>query len=237
MRTSELTYQDEGQTFRGYMALTEGQLGKRPVVMVVHDWSGRNEFACQKAHELAELGYLGFAVDMYGQAQVGETTEEKVALMTPLVQQRPVIVQRLRAALESVKAIPEADAHRIAIIGFCFGGLCALDLARSGMDIKGAVSFHGLLNRPEGQAIEPISAKLLVMHGYADPMVLPPQVMAFCDEMTQAKADWQLHMYGHVKHAFTNPLAHDEAMGTVFHDVAAKRSWHSMMAFLHEIFG
>ncbi len=237
MHTSIIKYHHDKHELHGFLALKEEQRGLRPAVLVAHDWSGRNEFACDTAKQLAELGYVGFAMDLYGEAREGTTTEEKKALMNPLVTNRAFLKERLLVAFETIKKIPEADVNRIAIIGFCFGGLCALDLARSGADIKGAVSFHGLLGKPEYQSKEPIKAKILVLHGYDDPMVTPDQVITFCDEMTKAKADWQVQMYGHTQHAFANPLAHDTAMGTVYNEVAAKRAWHAMSYFLHGIFG
>jgi len=184
---------------------------------------------------LAELGYIGFALDMYGQGQLGVTNEEKMALMQPLVTDRSLLRDRVRAAFNAVSVLAEVDTSRIAIIGFCFGGLCALDLARSGADIKGAVSFHGLLNRPENLKSETIKAKILALHGYEDPMVSPDNVHSFCQEMTAAKVDWQVHMYGHIQHAFSNPDAHDSAAGLVYNATAADRSWQAMKNFFSEI--
>ena len=128
------------------------------------------------------------------------------------------------------------NVDQIAAIGFCFGGLCALDLARSGASLKGVVSFHGLLNKPEALPTQPMIAKILVLHGYDDPMVTPDAVRDFADEMNHAKVDWQIHMYGHTQHAFTNPLAHDETLGLQYHAVASQRSKQSMVNFLAEIF-
>lgn len=159
-----------------------------------------------------------------------------MALMQPLYSDRSLLRERLYAALEAIKSISVVDNNRIAIIGFCFGGLCALDLARSGADIRGAVSFHGLLNKPENLASGRIKAKILALHGYDDPMAKPEQVHAFCQEMTEANVDWQMHMYGQVKHAFTNPQAHDEHLGLIYDEVAARRSWQAMSQFLQEIF-
>lgn len=236
MYQSNYNYQDGTQELVGFLAYNESKNAPRPAVIVAHDWTGRNDFACQKASRLAELGYVGFALDMYGDAKLGTTNEEKMALMTPLASDRRLLQQRVRAAFEAVAVMPEVDTTRIAIIGFCFGGLCALDLARSGASIKGSVSFHGLLGQPDFQQTESIKAKVLALHGYEDPMVTPEQVMHFCDEMTQAKVDWQMHMYGHVQHAFTNPQAHDEQLGLMYNAQAELRSWSAMTAFLEEIF-
>ncbi|KTD60007.1 dienelactone hydrolase family protein [Legionella shakespearei] len=235
MHTSNHIYHHESEELHGFVAFQKDSGTPRPAVIVAHDWSGRNEFACDKAKKLAEMGYIGFASDVYGQGRLGESTEEKTALMHPLVNDRMLLRNRLRAAFDAVKAMPEVDKNRIAVIGFCFGGLCALDLARSGAELRGAVSFHGLLGKPDLQP-ETIKARILVLHGYDDPMAQPEQVNEFCHEMTEAKADWQVHMYGHVQHAFTNPQAHDTQAGLVYNALAAERSWLAMELFLKEIF-
>jgi len=230
------TYHDADVTLEGSYVHPADINDKKPVVLVCHDWSGKNNFALQKATALAELGYIGFAVDMYGNGKVASTKEEKMACIQPFIQDRNKLAQRIQAAYESVKKIPQADTSRIGIIGFCFGGMCALDLARHGADLKGTVSFHGLLFAPEKKSSHSILSKILVLHGYDDPMVKPEQVMAFADEMTTAKADWQIHMYGHTLHAFANPQANDPALGTVYDKTADKRSWIAMKNFFAEVF-
>lgn len=236
MQAEIITYHQENTAMYGYLAKKQETPKPRPAVMIVHDWAGRNDLYCQKAELLANMGYVGFSVDMYGDGRVGETTDEKMSLMQPLMNDRSLIRSRLLAALDTVRSFDEVDAQNIAVIGYCFGGLCALDLARSGADIQGAVSFHGLLTKPEGMREDPINTRILALHGYADPMVPPEQVKAFCDEMTIRGADWQIHMYGGVKHAFTNPTANDEQLGTVYNAIAAERSWQAMTGFLAEIF-
>jgi len=236
MHTANYIYHDEGQDLHGFIAYNKPVDGPRPAVLVAHDWSGRNEFACDKAKVLAEMGYIGFALDMYGEARLGSTTDEKMTLMQPLASNQALLRRRVQAALTAILSLPEADRQRIAIIGFCFGGMCALELARSGAAIKGVVSFHGLLKKPGTLKSEPIKAKVLALHGYDDPMVNPDQVHLFCQEMTDAAVDWQMQMYGHVQHAFTNPQAHDEQLGLIYNAVAAQRSWQAMTYFLQEIF-
>lgn len=236
MHTSNYIYHHDAQELHGFLALDEQKDLIRPAVLVIHDWTGRNEFACDKAKQLAEMGYLGFAVDLYGEGRIGQSIEEKQALMGPLANDRQLLKTRIQAALDAVMAMAEVDLKRIAVIGFCFGGLCALDLARTGAEISGVVSFHGLLGRPEGMLKQPIKAKILALHGYDDPMVPPEQVEAFCQEMTETKADWQVHMYGHTQHAFTNPNAHDQTLGTIYNQQAADRAWQTMNNFLKELF-
>ncbi len=236
MHASNYVYHHGEQALHGYLAYDDHANTPRPAVIVVHDWSGRNEFACQKADLMASLGYIGFAVDMYGLGRVGETVEEKQALMQPLVNDRRLLRARMQAALDEVVMMSEVDNQRIAAIGFCFGGKCVLDLARTGAKISGVVSLHGILDKPDYLMTHPIQAKVLCLTGYDDPMATPEQVDTFCQEMTKAGADWQIHSYGNVKHAFTNPKAHDVELGTIYDANAARRSMLSMTNFLEEIF-
>ena len=229
-------YQDGQLTLEGYCAFDDSITTPRPAILICHDWSGKNELACKKADQLAELGYIGFALDMFGKGILGRTKEEKGALIQPLLQDRAALLQRILAAVHTVKQLPQVNPQQIAAIGFCFGGLCVLDLARSGADIAGVISFHGLLNPPANQTPSPIKAKVLVLHGYDDPMVPPDTLKNFADEMTQAKANWEINIYGHTTHAFTNPEANDPAFGTVYNKQADQRSWLSMIMFLKEIF-
>ena len=149
---------------------------------------------------------------------------------------RLLLFGRLLATLDALAAFPEVDETRVAAMGYCFGGLCALDLARTGASISGVVSFHGLLKPPSPRPKESIHAKVLALHGYDDPMVPPEDVHAFCLEMNNAHADWQMHMYGHTTHAFTNPEANDPILGTRYSPTAEHRSHQSMTHFLTEIF-
>lgn len=236
LHQSKHVYFHGNQSLEGYVAYDGSHQHRRPAVIVIHDWSGRNKFACEKADLLADLGYVGFAVDMYGDAQVGETVDEKTSLMQEVARDRLFLRARLQAALDAVVALEQVDETRVAVIGFCFGGLCALDLARSGANINGVVSFHGLLEKPADIDNQLIRAKVLALHGYNDPMVPPLQVNAFCEEMTKAGVDWQMHMYGQTMHGFTNPLAHDLTMGTVYNAAAEHRALQSMKNFLNELF-
>ncbi len=233
---SNYTYHHGEQQLEGYVAYDENNQQRRPAVLVVHDWSGRNTFACEKADLLARLGYVGFAVDMYGDGRVGETIDEKMALMQEVLHDRVFLRERIQSALDAVLTLEQVDRRRVAVIGFCFGGLCALELARSGADIHGTVSFHGLLNQADGLSNQLIKSKVLVLHGYDDPSVTPEAVNVFCQEMTDAGVDWQVHMYGRTVHGFTNPLAKDAPRGIVYNPVAERRSIQSMTNFLEEVF-
>lgn len=221
---------------KGVVAKNSDDTGIRPGVMIIHDWSGCNDFAKEQARLLAAKGYVAFAIDMYGDGRVGQTNEEKEKLMQPLISHRGLLRERVELALNTFTQIPEVDASAIAVIGFCFGGLCALDLARTGADIRGVVSFHGLLNADAYFETKAIKAKVLVLHGYDDPMVTPKAVNEFCEEMTKGKADWQVLMFGNTSHAFTNPLANDPNLGTIYNPQTARRAFAQMHMLFEEIF-
>ena len=206
---------------------------KTPLVLVFPTWAGKDAFIEEKAKHLTRLGYIGVAVDMYGEGKTGSSKEENSSLMKPLIEDRLFLQQRAQAVLDSCLKLPEVHQKKVAAIGFCFGGLCALDLARSGASIKGVVSFHGSLKPSPSKEIQ---AKLLVLHGHDDPMVPPDQVFAFQKEMTEKKVDWQIHTYSNTMHAFTNPKANDPSFGTVYKETSCERSFTSMENFLQEIF-
>ncbi|WP_031433127.1 dienelactone hydrolase family protein [Methylomarinum vadi] len=229
-------YLDGDVLLEGYFAYDDSSEEKRPAVLISHAWGGRDEFVAAKARKLAELGYLGFALDMYGKGVSGSGPEENAILMRPFMEDRAKLQRRINAALYAVKLMPWVDDRKIAAIGFCFGGLCVLDLARSGADIAGVVSFHGLLGAPDNIDKPQIKGKVLVLHGHDDPMAPPEQVAALQQELTASGADWQVHVYGNTMHAFTNPVANDPGFGTVYQPLADNRSWQSMRNFLAEVF-
>jgi len=156
--------------------------------------------------------------------------------MKPLIEDRSMLQRRMKLGLEQVRKQREVDASRVAAMGFCFGGLCVLDLARTGADVRGVASFHGLFGKPGNTEGKKISARVLVMHGWDDPMATPDQVLGLTEELSAAGADWQVHAYGGTKHAFTNPSANDPDFGTVYSPDADRRSWQSLQLFLAEIF-
>lgn len=234
--SNTVDYLDGDTLLEGFFAFDNAIEGQRPVVLIHHAWAGRDDFVAAKALKLAELGYLAFAVDVYGKGRRGGNPEQNAKLMQPFMEHRAVLQKRLLAGLAAVKLMPWADNQRVAAIGFCFGGLCVLDLARTGVDIKGVVSFHGLLSPPDNIPQPQIKAKVLVLHGHDDPMGPPEQLLALQAELTRAQADWQVHCYGHTLHAFTNPVANDPGFGTVYQPQADRRSWQAMRDFLSEIF-
>ena len=228
-------YLDGDVLLEAFFAFDDSLSGRRPAVLINHAWGGRDDFVAEKAKKLAALGYVGFAVDMYGKGVLGSDAEENAKLMQPFIQDRQLLLKRMQAALYAVKLMPWVDDSKVAAIGFCFGGLCSLDLARAGVDLKGVVSFHGLLGAPDDNG-HPIKAKILALHCHDDPMVPIEQVIAFEQEMTKAGADWQLHTFGNTQHAFTNPLANNPDFGTVYQPQADKRSWVLLENFLAEVF-
>jgi len=234
--TREIIYSDKEVNCKGYLAYPKSQKSSVPCVLIAHGWEGRNDFSCKKAELLAESGYAGFAIDMYGNAAIGENKTERRALMSPFLQNRASLIQRIQASLQAVQSLKEIDQNKIAALGYCFGGLCVLDLARSGAEILAAISFHGLLTPPDIHFSEDIKAKILILHGYQDPLVPPQQMYQFASEMTEKNVDWQMHMYGQAAHSFTNPLANDDEMGLHYNPIADKRSWVSTESFLKELF-
>ena len=229
-------YVDGDVLLEAFFAFDDSLSGRRPAVLINHTWVGRDDFVAEKAKKIAALGYVGFAVDMYGKGVLGSCAEENAKLMQPFMDNRDMLQKRMNAALYAVKLMPWVDDTKIAAIGFCFGGLCSLDLARKGADLKGVVSFHGLLGAPGNTQDIAIKAKILAMHGHDDPMVPAQQVLAFEQEMTEAGADWQLHTFGNTMHAFTNPAANNPDFGTVYQPDADRRSWLAMENLLTEVF-
>lgn len=234
--SNTVIYLDGDVVLEAFFAFDDALSGRRPTVLINHTWAGRDDFVAEKAKKLAALGYVGFAVDMYGKGVLGSNPEQNMQLMQPFMADRAMLQKRMQAALAAVKLMPWVDDSKIAAIGFCFGGLCSLDLARTGADIKGVVSFHGLLAAPGNTKGNAVKAKILALHGRDDPLVPLEQRLAFEQEMTEAGADWQLHTYGHTMHAFTNPLANAPESGMVYRPNAERRSWIAMQNFLAEIF-
>jgi len=234
--SNTIGYLDGDVLLEAYFAFDDAITERRPAVLISHAWGGRDDFVAEKANKLAELGYVGFALDMYGKGVLGNSPEQNSKLMQPFMADRSLLQKRIKAALYALNLLPWVDDSKIAAMGFCFGGLCVLDLARAGADLKGVVSFHGLLGAPDNMEANAIKAKVLALHGHDDPMGPIEQVLAFEQEMTKAGADWQLHTYGHTMHAFTNPKANDPAFGTVYQANADKRSWLAMKNFLAEVF-
>lgn len=213
---------------------------KRPLILVAGTWKGQDKFTTEKARYLAELGYVGIALDVFGNAKQALTDEEAAELMHPLFVDRAELRKRLIAALETARSLEWADTSNIGAIGFCFGGLCVIELMRAGAPLKGVVSFHGVLGDSVGDKkaktlpTEKIRGRVLALHGFRDPLAPWNVVQGFCDEMIKAGADWELDVYDAV-HAFTNPEAHSE--GVMFYDEkVCKRSFDRMERFFQTLF-
>ena len=235
IRSENIEYHHQGTTLEGQLAYDDNVTGPRPLVLVSHAWGGRSEFECTKAQKLAELGYAGFALDLYGKSILGSGPEENTKLMAPFLEDRGFLQDRLQAVIDTTAALDVVDANKTAAIGYCFGGLCVLDMARAGHKLRGVVSLHGLFAPPGNLQTEKVDAKVLALHGWDDPMVPPEQVVALAQELTSANADWQIHAYGHTTHAFTNPQANDPNHGTVYSPTADRRSWAAVKNFLAEV--
>lgn len=237
MFTDTVDYLDGDTQLEGFVAYDDSISGPRPAVLIGHDWTGRRDFATSKAEEVAAMGYVGFALDMYGKGVFGKDgdAEYNSSLMGPFAGDRVMLRQRMNAAMTAMRGLDVVDSDKTAAMGYCFGGMCVLELARGGSDVLGVISIHGIFS-PGGTPNEKITARVLCLHGQDDPMVPPEQVLAFEQEMSEAGADWQVHAYGNTMHAFTNPAANDPGFGTMYNPVADRRATQSIKNFLGELF-
>jgi len=234
MSTEPIQYTEGDDHFEALVARPDGE-APAPAVLVCHAWGGRGDFEDGKAKKLAELGYVGVSIDVYGIGKRGTDKESNQALMMPLIKDRARLRRRLAAAYQAARTLDGVDPERMGVMGFCFGGHCALEVARMGAKVRGAVSFHGLLNPAEDDT-DPIAARVLVLTGAADPMVKPEAIGAFAQEMLDRKASYEIHAYAGAMHAFTNPQANDPDFGTVYDADADARSWETMKRFWSEVF-
>lgn len=235
--TKPVEYKDGTQNCVGYLAWDESYGDPKPCVLINHAWDGRDGFAEDKAVQMAALGYVGFAMDNYGDGALPDSVDDKMALMGPLKEDRALLLKRLKAGYDAAAALDMVDATHMAAMGFCFGGLCTLDMARAGMDLKAAISYHGLLDAPEGHTPKKISSKVLIAHGWDDPMASPDSVLAVGKEMAASQCDWQLHAYGQTTHAFMVPGADNADMGLKHNADSERRAWAATLDLLTEVFG
>lgn len=225
-------YDVGGKAYESLGVWDDAVAGKRPVVLVTPTFMGRSAFEEEKAGRLAALGYAALVVDIFGIDVKPANFEEAGAAMQAVNGDRAGLAAMMQAALDAALGLPVADAGKVAAIGFCFGGKCVLDLARQGADLKGVVTFHGIFDQPGIPVVDTIPAKVLALHGWDDPLAKPGDVNAFAKEMTDKKADWQLHAYGHAEHGFTNYNRQE-----MYRENADRRSWQAMENFLGEVFG
>jgi dienelactone hydrolase len=235
--TETIEYKEGETTLEGLLAYDDAADGPRPGVLVIHEWMGLGAYETRRAQELAALGYVALAADIYGKGVRPQSREEAGKEAGKYRADRALMRARARAGLEALRAQKRVDPARCAAIGYCFGGGCALELARSGADLAAVVSFHGNLDTPRPEDAKSVKAKVLVCHGADDPFVKPEQVAAFEAEMRAAHVDWQLVLFGGAVHSFSNPAAGDDPSKGAAYDAAAdRRSWAAMRALFEEAF-
>ncbi len=233
-----ITYEHDGVTLQGHHAYDDEIDGIRPGILIIHQWTGLSDYEKMRASMLAELGYNVFALDIYGEG-IHPQPPEAADVSSKYKEDRGLFRERIAAGLSQLREHPLTDKSRLAAIGYCFGGTGVLELARSGAELAGVVSFHGGLGAAENMEAteESLRTKLLVLHGAIDPHVPAAEVISFQDEMEAAAADWQLISYGGAVHAFTQKSAGDDiSQGAAYNQKADKRSWSHMQTFLEEIF-
>lgn len=234
MKIEALNYSDGTTNFIGYLADPEGS-GRRPGILVVHEAPGLNDHPKRRARMLAELGYVALAADLYGNGKIAKP-EETQQMMGALREDPARLRRHARAGLDALAKLPQVDDKRLGAMGYCFGGLTVLELARTGAPLAGVVSFHGILSTKNPEEAKNVKGKILVCTGADDPLVPPEQVAAFQKEMTAAQVDWQVVTYGGAKHAFTNPDA-NRPPALQYNAAADARSWDAMQTFWFEVFG
>jgi dienelactone hydrolase len=230
-----IPHQFEGEQLESvFVGRRDGQA--RPTIILFPAVMGVSQLEIGMGRQLVELGYNAFVADVFGREFRGASRDTMFGEMNRIKADRAILLRRLEHVLGVVRGIDEVERNQMVVTGFCFGGMCALDIARSGADIAAAVSFHGLFD-PPGLPPQKIKAKVAAFHGWDDPMVPPVKVVALGQELTEAGADWQIHAYGHVGHGFTNPKAHEIGIeGVAYNALAAERSWTAFINLLEEVF-
>ncbi|MCX7719297.1 MAG: dienelactone hydrolase family protein [Candidatus Sumerlaeaceae bacterium] len=237
VQVEPVEYAAGGTKLKGYVAVDTATTGKRPAVLVVHEWWGCNDYAKKRAAMLAELGYVGFALDMFGDGRVTTSTAQAAKWAGEIRANPRLARERFEAAMAKVKYHPLTDPDRVAAIGYCFGGSVCLDMARAGLPLAGVASFHGTLSTTAPATAGSVKARILVLHGDADPMVPDAQVKALEAEMKAAGADLKVVRYPGAVHSFTNPDAGKAGIeGVAYNEAADKASWEELKAFLHSVF-
>lgn len=236
--TETVEYRDGDVVLEGYLAYDDEITGQRPGILIIHQWMGLTDYEKMRARKLAEMGYVAFALDMYGKGVRPQNTEEASAQAGKFYGDVPMLRQRATAGLNQLRGYSEmVDPERVAVIGYCFGGKCALEVARSGADIAGVVSFHGGLATPNPADANNIKCPLLVCHGAEDPHVDGKEVVAFYNEMKAADVDYIFIGYANAVHSFTQEMAGDDpSNGSAYNAKADRRSWEHMKDFYAEIF-
>jgi dienelactone hydrolase len=239
IKTENVSYKQGDTELQGYLAYDDATHEKRPGVLIIHEWWGLNDYPKKRAEQLAQMGYVAFAADVFGKGKVTEDPKQAGEWAGALKGDRKLLRERAQAGLDILKKNEHVDASKIAAIGYCFGGTTVLEMARAGAEVAGVVSFHGGLDIAPGFEAKTVKPKVLVLHGADDKMVPSEQRDAFENEMRNAKADWQLVAYGGAVHGFTNPKNGAGALGgaVAYNENADKRSWKAMQDFFAELFG
>ncbi len=237
IQTKTIEYQQGETTLAGVLVYDDAIKGPRPGVLVVHQWLGLTEYEQSRAVLLAKLGYVAFCVDLYGKGIRPKDTSEAGALATKYKTNRPLLRARVNAGLDELKRSPLVDKKRVAAIGYCFGGTTVIELARSGAELNGVVSFHGGLDSPTPADGRNIKCKILACHGADDPYITATDLAAFENELRTHQVDWQLIAYGGAVHGFTQKTAgNDNSTGFAYNQAADARSWAAMKQFFDELF-
>jgi dienelactone hydrolase len=232
---TRVTYYDENEQLEGYLAAPVDARG-RPGVLVVPSWLNVNDSVCRRADRLADLGYAAFVVDLFGVGVHPGPPQSPLAVVGPFLEDRMRFRRRLSAALEVFRQRPECAQGRVAAIGYCIGGCGVLELARAGAPLRGVVSLHGILTAPIPAPAKTILAKILVLHGDADPFASFEQLALFRAEMRSAEANWELDIYGSARHSFTGEGVVDHPSPEAgLHPQSEARSWRAMLEFLAEV--
>ena len=237
IKTETIEYKQGDATLEGYLVYDDAIVSKRPGVLIVHQWKGAGDYEKKRAEMLARLGYVAFVADIYGKGIRPQSMQDASTQAAKYKDDRTLLRKRVQAGLEQLKKSRMVDASNTAAIGYCFGGTTVLELARSGADVDGVVSFHGGLSTPSPEDAKNIKAKVLVLHGADDPHVPPAEVQAFKEEMQKGSVNWQLNSYGDAVHSFTDWNAgNDKSRGAAYNEQADKRSWEAMKIFFQELF-
>lgn len=240
--TKSIDYEVDGKPYKGFLACNQEDGKTLPGILIAHAWMGLDDFAKNKAIELAKMGFAAFACDVYGEGTSVTTKEEATELMLPLYKDRKELQKRINGSFDIMKNFECVDQDKTGAIGFCFGGLTVLELLRSGADCKRLVSFHGVLSDQMGdvQAQRPanatMSGSILFLHGHDDPLMSTSDIQNVLKELSDSQVDWQFHAYSGTKHAFTNPDAKDSSMGLMYNPLSEKRAWQAMQNFFKEVF-
>jgi len=242
MKVEVFPYFLKKERFLGYLAQPKEDTKKKPVVLIAHAWLGQNEYARQMTEKFCEQGYIAMALDLYGEGKIAKDREEAKELVSALHKDTQLICDRVNSAIDVISTLKEADGTKIALVGYCFGGFCAIEALRSQSNLCGVVSVHATLGAIEGSELcrapwgSGSFAPLLLLHGHLDPLVSKEELSNFKDEMTEHGVDWQIVIYSNTMHGFTNPKANAPQAGVVYEPKSAARSWQHTLTFLQEVF-